>query len=124
MSNIRQQGVKYLSRTHAGIEGIFIAVSKKYPPKESWTKSAAWWFDLPINRILDNLDKDYYLLCEDKGNSFHVLKLPVRFMKDHLDDFETRYHGMIRLHLESESKTLFVDQRGRGKIDLSKFLVP
>jgi hypothetical protein len=117
MSDIRSQGLKYLFDKL----GYNVAVSKLYLPEESWTRNYAWWFDLSFEKIKKSQNEDYYLVCEKEENSFIVLKIPNKFFVENYDKFETKYEGKIRLHLAAHKDNWLVDERGKGKIDFSKF---
>ena len=123
MTDTRQRGMEYLKKTLLEQISPCIAVSKLYTPEESWTKDYAWWFDLPLDRIDTYLDRDYYLLCENKDEGFHILRIPNRFLKDNIDEFTIQDESVIRLHLGAAEDILFIDQRGSGKVDFSSFLV-
>lgn len=123
MSNTRKNGIDYLREKIEGDLPSLISASKLYEADESWTGNPAWWFDLTIDKISQNEDKEWYLLCEVYGDKFHIFRVPNKFLLDHIKAFETKYNDAIRLHLSAEESNLFVDQRGQGKIDLSEFLL-
>jgi hypothetical protein len=123
MSNIRNQGLKYLCDKLGYKPKEKVAVSKLYKPEESWTQNYTWWFDLPFDKIKKSQDEDYYLVCEKDENLFIVLKIPNRFFIDNHDELETRYDEKIRLHLAAYKENWLVDERGKGKVDFSRFEV-
>ncbi len=102
-----------------------VAVSKFYKAKESWTRKPAWWFDLPIKKVKNNRQGVYYLVGKARKSGFVVLKVSHKFLADKLksNKFETRYKDAIRLHLTAEGKNKFVDERGKGKVNFSRFLI-
>ncbi len=103
-----------------------VAVSKFFKAKESWTKKPAWWFDLSIKKVKNNIQGIYYLVGKAKKKSgFIVLEVPNKFLADKLKRkrFEIRYKDAIRLHLTAEGKNKFVDERGKGKVNFSRFLI-
>jgi len=120
MSDTRKKGVAYLQK-RLGYTPSLIAVSKFYVPEESWTGKAAWWFDLPIKKVKSNKKGIYYLLGKKRKSSFVVLEVPTKFLRDNLKKFETRYKDIIRLHLAAEGKNRLVDERGKGRVDFSRF---
>ena len=102
---------------------VCVAVSKFFPPKESWTGKETWWFNLPIKKIRENKGEAYYLLGarKEQGNGFVVLKVPNDFVIDNIEGFETRYDDKIILHLAAYRRNWLVDQRGKGRVDFSRF---
>lgn len=100
-----------------------VAVSKFFKAKESWTKKPAWWFDLPIKKVKNNKQGVYYLVGKARKSGFEILRVPNKFLADKLKRkrFETRYNDVIRLHLVAEGKNKFVDERGKGQVDFSRF---
>lgn len=122
MTDIRKKGVEYLKQALWANISPCIAVSKLYTPEESWTKGYAWWFDLPLDKIDKHLDREYYLLCQKKDKGFHILKVPNQFLKKNLEKFEIQKEK-IRLHLGAEKDILYIDQRGKGKVEFSSFLI-
>ena len=122
MTDTRKRGIEYLKQALWAKVSPCIAVSKLYPPEESWTKGYVWWFDLPIDKIDKYLDRDYYLVCEKKGKGFSILKVPNHFLKKNLGKFEIQ-NKRIRLHLGVVKDTLFIDQRGKGNVDFSSYLI-
>ncbi len=121
MTDFRNELIEYLKQYLWAKISSCISVSKLYPPEESWTKGYAWWFDLPIDNIDRYLDRDYYLMCEKKDKGFYILKVPNKFLKKNLGKFEIQKEK-IRLHLGAEKEILFIDQRGKGKVDFSSYL--
>lgn len=121
MTDIRNELVEFFKQELWAKISSCIAVSKLYPPEESWTKRHAWWFDLPIDKIDRYLDRDYYLVCKENDKDFHILQVPNQFLKKNLEKFEIQKEK-IRLHLGAEKDILFIDQRGKGKVDFSSYL--
>lgn len=122
MIDTRKRGVEYLKQALWAKTSPCIAVSKLYSPEESWTKGYAWWFDLPIDKIDRHLDRDYYLMCKKKDKGFYILKVPNQFLKKNIRKFEIQ-KKRIRLHLGAVKDTLFIDQRGKGKVEFSLYLI-
>jgi len=98
-----------------------IATSKFFRAEESWTGSAAWWFDLPIKKVKKNKKAYYYCLGAKRKSGFVILKVPNKFLIENFKKFETRYQNRIRLHIKAEGKNQFVDERGKGRVDFSRF---
>ncbi len=121
MSEIRNRGLEYLSKRVNDAE--LVAVSKKYSTEESWTGEAAWWFDIPKENVENNPEGIYYLLCEKDNRDFHILQVPNRFFIEHMDGFEVRYNNRIRLHLDANESSIFIDQRGHGKVAFTSYLL-
>jgi len=123
MSTIRTRGLEYLRKRGKELNSKFVSVSKYFTPEESWTKKATWWFDLKIQKIKENPEENYYLLCEKSLDEFYVLKVPNRFFIDNLEKFDSKQKGVIRLHLEAEGNSLFEDQRSADKVHFSQFVI-
>jgi len=121
MSKIRKQGLAYLRRMPGYRPSEPAAVSRFYKAEESWTGKCAWWFDLPIQTIKRNKLSNYYLLGQSRKGGFTVLEVPNSFLLKNLKEFETRYQNRVRLHIAAEGKNQFVDERGKGNVDFSRF---
>lgn len=120
MSDTRKKGVAYMQKRF-GYTHSLISVSKFYVPEESWTGKATWWFDLPIKKVKNNRRGIYYLLGKKRKSGFVVLKVPTKFLRDNLKEFEIRYQDRIRLHIAAEGANRFADERGKGRVDFSHF---
>jgi hypothetical protein len=124
MHDTRNKGILYLQKRGYRFSNS-IAVSKLYKPEESWTKKRAWWFDLPIKKVREKRAKNYYLLGAKDGRKsrFVTLNVPKSFLLLHLKkkNFDIRYRKMIRLHLAAYKENWLVDERGKGRVDFSKF---
>jgi len=120
MPDTRRRAIIYLKKRLGCIPSL-IATSKFFREEESWTGEKAWWFDLPIKKVKANKNGNYYLVGESKKSSFVVLKAPNMFLIDNLKKFETRYQDRIRLHLAAEGGNRLVDERGKGRVDFSRF---
>ena len=125
MPDTRKKGLEYLGKVIGNRQQKFVAVSKFYKAEESWTKKPTWWFDLPIEKIQTNKEKDYYLLGarDKKKTAFVILKVPNKFLIKHLKSFETQYNNKIRLHLAAYKENWLVDERRKGKVGFSQFEV-
>ena len=99
-----------------------IHTSKYFRPDESWPKKSVWWPQVPINTI----DKFSYIniLCQiaPSKNDFYHLRVPAKFLKEHLKKFHT-LKEKISLYFSTDPKELFIELRGEGRLDFSKFLV-
>lgn len=125
MSDTRKKALAYLRKKgFRDVSEELLSASKLFKPEESWTGKAAWWFDLPIERIKKNKEKYYYLLgARNKHKTdFVILKVPNKRLIENLEGFETRYNNIIRLHLAAcKGTNRLVDERGEGKVPFSKF---
>ena len=59
----------------------------------------------------------------DQKTDFVIMKVPNGFLIEKLQEFETGYNNMIRLHLAAYAENWLVDERGRGKVPFSEFEV-
>ena len=100
-----------------------IYTSKYYRPEESWPKTEVWWLQFPLTAI-DNNKYDYVnFICQvapDK-NDFHYLKVPTKFLQDHLDKFH-RIGEKVDIYLSARPENLFVELRGIGQLNFGGFL--
>lgn len=106
-----------------GSDDIPIYTSKFYQPYESWPKTNVWWPQIPIKAIDLNQSGYINILCQVKPNKyeFHFLKVPTKFLIDHLNEFHT-LNGKISLYLSADPKRLFIEERGKGNLNFGNFL--
>lgn len=119
---IRQRAEKWLKREEKSINKSFRASKFYGPEKKGWKN--VWWFEFEEKFVENSNEKFLHLLCQTDPNSdnFYHLKIPFEFLKSnksHLGyrDKERRYS----LILSAESKDIFRELRGNGKIDFAKF---
>jgi hypothetical protein len=103
-----------------------VCASKLYVPEKSWTGRSAWWFEIPQRAIEAPKSDEIDLVCEVAAgaNEFYYLTVPVDFFKKELSKLCVRKNGKLSLFLSAEPNEMFVEQRGKGKIDFAPFLVP
>jgi hypothetical protein len=101
-----------------------IYTSKYYTPDESWPKTRVWWLQFPETAVDINKYNYVNLICQvaPGDNDFHHLKVPSKYLREHLDKFH-RIGEKIDLYLSANPETLFVEERGEGRLDFSKFLI-
>jgi len=119
--SIRRKANEWFQRKYGKVtEPVY--TSKYYLPEESWPKKSVWWLHIPLSVI----DRVSYIniLCEKLPNSedFYYLKVPSKFLLTHQEKFHY-VNNKISLYLSTESKSLFIELRGKGNLDFSKFLV-
>lgn len=99
--------------------------SKYYPPNQSWTGSSAWAFEVPLGKLHElNENGTVTLRCQLAENplAYRNLSVPAEFLKSHLSDFFIRNdRNAISLFLSAEPSNEFVEQRGKQKLNFSKF---
>ncbi|MBL0233825.1 MAG: hypothetical protein IPQ08_09185 [Chitinophagaceae bacterium] len=102
-----------------------ISSTKFYTPDISWPRTNVWWPKFPVTIFEDFPNGHVHILCqkEPNGNSFHYLKVPVSFLKEHRDNFHTLNGKHIDLSLSAEERTLFREGRGKVSLDFSQFLL-
>jgi len=123
--SVRSKALQWFKSTHKSYEGK-VYTSKYYLPEESWPKTHVWWLQIPLKR-LNNINGNYInLLCQisPESNDYHYLKVPVQFLNDHLDNFDIVQNTKIHLYLSADPSRLFMEERGTGKLDFGKFLIP
>jgi len=105
-------------------DGNKIYTSKYYTPEESWPKTHVWWLQFPETAI-DTSKYDYVnFICQvaPSKNDFHYLKVPTKYLHNHLNKFH-RIKEMIDLYLSANPHSLFIEERGEGRLDFSRFLI-
>lgn len=121
--SVRSDALKWLVVKH-GESSNKTVTSKYYLAHESWSKTEVWWVELAMKAI-DTKENDFVnILCQvaPLENEFHYLKVPVEFLKENFDKFHKSFEK-ISLYLSANSETLFIEERGEGRLDFSKFLV-
>lgn len=126
MLDTRKKALAYLRKKgFRDVSERLVSASKFFKPEESWTGKEAWWFSLPIKKILANKEKDYFLIGDrnKEKTDFVILRVPNMFLIKKLQSFETRYNNMIILHLAAYNENWLVDERGKDKVPFSEFEV-
>lgn len=120
--SIRSQALQWF-RSKFGAPYGKICSSKFYQPEESRTRDETWWLEFPIGDLDEN--NEIHLLCQVAPNSddFHYLKVPASFFQEQLKNLDVRDGNKISLYLSPKPSNMFVDERGNGRVDFSKFLV-
>jgi hypothetical protein len=123
MPDTRIKAIAHLGKVVGKVPLKLVSASKFFESNESWTQKEAWWFNLPIKKLKENKEKDYYLLGarNKQKTGFVILKVPNRFLIENLRGLETRYDNKIILHLAAYKGNWLVDERGKGKVDFSRF---
>ncbi len=100
-----------------------IYTSKYYMPEESWPKTRVWWVQIPMNAIDRSLYDNVNIICQvaPNKNAFHYLKIPTAYFHEHLKNFH-RTGEKISIYLSANPDTLFIEERGEGRLDFSRFL--
>lgn len=97
--------------------------SKLYSPSTSWTGAEAWWIQVPLHHIED--DVTVHIVCESETPAipFRYLAVPARFFREKLPQLGMIGDHSINLFLSAEPHQLLTDLRGPGKIDFSSYVV-
>lgn len=124
MGDTRRKGLKYLESKLGLPLPRCVAVSKLFPPEESWTHEETWWFDLPIEKIGRLLQEDYHLLGEREDGRYVWLRVPNKDLHERMNmDRFVQCQGRIRLHLAARKESWLIDERSHGRVDFSKYEV-
>lgn len=101
-----------------------VYTSKYYKADESWPKTEVWWLKFPLTAIDTFKYKYVNFVCqkEPNKNDFYYLKVPVKYLHDHLHKFH-RIGENIDIYLSANPKTMFVEERGEGRLNFSEFLI-
>jgi hypothetical protein len=100
-----------------------VHVSRFYPPDKSWTKQAAWAFEIPLHEI-DGPNESVYLVYQlyDAQHEFGYLRIPTAFLQQHRRElFVRRDNEHVSLFLSAEPHERLRDKRGRGGVEFSSF---
>ena len=123
--NIRKSALDWFKSKYQ-LESGEIFTSKFYTPQESWSKSRVWFFQLPLEVVNSNPAKKIHLICENhlKGEPFIYLKLSSLFLLKNLNSFEAdQKEKVVRIYLSAEAVDMFMEVRGKGKVDFKSFRV-
>lgn len=128
VNNSRRAGLCFLERRLGEIPSGHVAVSKYYPPEESWTRSPIWWFDIPLNKLRDQSCHQVHLVCQNnEGEGFYYLCIPASFLLESLNSLDAvkkgrRRRETVRLYLSARREDHFRDLRGSGRIDFARWI--
>ncbi|MCX6895129.1 MAG: DUF2442 domain-containing protein [Verrucomicrobia bacterium] len=125
VTTVRAEALSWLA-SKLGVKSNGVYASKFYVPEKSWTRHSAWWFEIPQQTIETSKSPDFYLLCQaaPSAKEFHCLKIPVTFFREQLPRLCLRENGKVSLFLSAERDEMFIEQRGKGKIEFVRFLKP
>ncbi len=116
--------VWFKSKFQIGNGEIF--TSKFYTPRESWSNSRVWFFQIPLDVINSNPPVKVHLICENHlgGQPFIYLKVSSLFFVKNLKAFEVdQKEKVVRIYLSAEAVNMFIEVRGKGRLDFKEFLV-
>jgi hypothetical protein len=99
-----------------------ICTSKLYPAEKSWTKSPAWWIEIPITKLYDSKFSEIHILCQFNEAGFHHLKVPKTFIIENLGKLAMVREEKVSIWPSARSEDMFTDLRGHGRIDFSQWL--
>jgi hypothetical protein len=123
--NIRKDAISWFKTRHQ-IASDEIYTSKFYTPQESWSNSRVWFFQIPLDVVNSNPVKKIHLVCENQleGEPFIYLKVPSLFFLKNLKAFDIdQKEKVLRIYLSAEAVNMFMEVRGKGKIDFKQFLI-
>ncbi|RYE58576.1 MAG: hypothetical protein EOP48_03240 [Sphingobacteriales bacterium] len=120
--SIRPLALQWFKSKYGEVKNVF--TSKFFTPDKSWNKKNVWFFQLPPSSIDLPGKKHVCLLCEKKPgkNDFHYLRVPISFILHNIEKFDT-IGEKLALYLSAEPQSLFVEERGKGKLDFSSYLI-
>ncbi len=122
---IRQDALNWFSSKFQ-IENGEIYASKFYTPQESWSNSRVWFFQIPLEVIYSQPVKKIHLLCENHldGELFIYLKVSSLFFLKNLNSFDVdQKEKVVRIYLSAEAVNMFIEVRGKGKVDFKPYCV-
>lgn len=125
-ANIRQPALAWFFDKNPSVSDPVIA-SKFYTPKESWSNSRVWFFQVPLDLIEPNKIKHIHLVCQNQlsGEPFLYFKVPTLFLLRNEKSFEIdRKAKVLRLYLSAEAVDMYKEVRKGSKLDFKIFLQP
>lgn len=108
------------------VESGEIYTSKFYTPQESWSNSRVWFFQIPLDVVNSQPVKKIHLICENhlKGEPFVYLKVSSLFFLKNLTSFDVdQKEKVVRIYLSAEAVNMFVEVRGKGKVDFKAYRI-
>lgn len=120
----RSDAQQWLKSHYGKVTGP-VYTSKYYKAEESWTRSPVWFLQVPVRHLTSSKAPYINLLCQvaPEGHSYHYLKVPAGYFIKQFDKLGFTTDTMVNLHLSAEATNMFEDERGKGKVDFSSFLV-
>ena len=122
--NIRKEALDWFN-SKFDVENGEIFTSKFYTPQESWSDSRVWFFQIPLEIVNSNPVKKIHLICKNhlNGEPFIYLKLNSLFFLKNLNSFDAdQKENVVRIYLSAEAVNMFMEVRGKGKVDFKAFL--
>ncbi len=107
-------------------KSVEIYTSKFYTPKESWSNSRVWFFQIPLDVIYSPVAKKIHLICENhlKDEPFIYLKVSSLFFLKNLSSFDVdQKEKVARIYLSAEAVNMFTEVRGKGKVEFKAFRI-
>lgn len=123
--NIRKTALDWFKSNYQ-IENGEIYTSKFYTPQESWSNSRVWFFQIPLEVVNSQPVKKIHLICENHlaGDSFIYIKVSSLFLLKNVSLFEVdQKEKVVRIYLSAEAVNMFMEVRGKGKVDFKTFRV-
>lgn len=128
--SIRSQALEWLDQKH-GItpDGHYIRTSVLHHPGRTRIQFKAWWFEIPIQRVLDASDGFIHMVGElDVGlKQFIYLRVRTEFFENNKDRISQRVNRGVPLyafHISAEDDESWLrDKRKSNGLDFSPFLI-
>ncbi len=123
--NIRKDALNWFNSKFQ-IKNNEVYASKFYTPQESWSNSRVWFFQIPLEVIHSNPPKKVHLLCENHldGEPFIYLRVGSLFFLKNLSSFDVdQKEKVVRIYLSAEAVNMFMEVRGKGKVDFKEFII-
>ena len=121
--NIRGSG-KFWYHQRVGQIAPNLHCSKIYLPEKSWTKQRAWWFEIPVKKILGTEYSNIDLLCEVEcsvAKDFLFIRVPREWLLSHLNKLVQR-NGNFVLWLSAEQGNFLEEVRSETHLSFRNFL--
>ena len=85
----------------------------------------AWAFEVDKLAVEKSPLQKVHLLCEKEpgGKDFYYLQLPGSYLVENQKELYVRSNNRYSMFLSAEQRNLFQDERGKGKVTFSQFLV-
>ena len=123
--NIRAKAIQWLKREHMDYNGI-VCTSKFYVPGKSRTRKSAWWIEIDQSKVAASPSSIVHFVCEKAPGEedFYYLRIPGSYLLENQNKLDIRHtKNKFSMFLSAEKQNLFQDERRKGGVEFSRFLV-
>ena len=99
---------------------------QNFIPRKSPGAIPGFGFSRPLEAIYSQTSKKIHLICENhlQGEPFIYLKVSTIFFLKNLQSFDvSQKEKVVRIYLSAEAANMFIEVRGKGKVDFKTFRI-